>query len=55
MRSNLPYQQASANANNKAVKAFNEAKANGAQFRDCQEVARLAYEAEMKYYETTEH
>ena len=54
MRSNLTYQQASDNANRKSEKAFNEAKANGAQFRDCQDAARVAYEVEMKYYETDE-
>lgn len=51
MRSNLSYEQASDKANRKAAEAFLKAQRQGAQFKDCQEVARLVYEVEMKWYE----
>jgi hypothetical protein len=51
MRSNLSYQQASDKANRKAVEAFKKAQSEGARFIDCQDIARLVYEAEMKWYE----
>ena len=52
MRNGLSYEQASANANRKAQKAYNDAKSLDCSVELCQYAAFKAYEDEMKYYES---
>lgn len=52
MRYGFTYAQAQAFCNKIAEKAFNKAKNAGKSLIDCQTAASLAYETEMKFYES---
>jgi hypothetical protein len=52
MRMGLSYQQASDNSNRIGQKAYDEVIKSGGSISEAQEAYRLAYEEEMKWYES---